>query len=342
MKSPTPHYERPNIPAGYMALWLSMLERRGHRSSRILQGTGLSSEALSATDARVTQLQFMMVVANSIQLTGDATLGYAFGLEMKPTAHGFLGYALMTCPTGRDAIRLGERYVRLRMPTKRLKLSVEGETAVLALEDRIHEQAPLRQFVLEVTTAAISRAAELLLGEKPDGEIWVDYPEPPYYTGLRAHLPRIRFGMPRNELRFPKAYLERSFVLADPLASRQAVVRLEQELRMLGEEDDDVPERVRAILRDEEHPFGELSYVAKRVGMSERTLKRRLKLKGASFQRLLDEARSERAKVLLHDGSVSVDQVAEKLGYGDPANFTRAFRKWTGFSPSVWRKRNGS
>ncbi len=340
MKSPIAQYERPSIPAVYMALWLSMLERRGFAPTRILQGTGLSPELLAAADARVSQLQFMMVVATSIQLTGDPTLGYAFGLEMKPTAHGFLGYALMTCPTGRDAVRLGERFVRLRVPSKRLKLVIEDETAILVLEDRVREMSVHRQFLLEVITAAIWRAAELLLGEKPEGEIWVDYPEPPYYERLRDSLPRIRFGMPRNELRFPRAYLERTFVLSDPLASRQAVTRLEQELRMLGEEDDDVPERVRATLRDEEHPFGELAYVAKRLGMSERTLKRRLKVKGASFQRLLDEARAERAKVLLQDGAVSVDQVAEKLGYGDPANFTRAFRKWTGFSPSVWRKRN--
>lgn len=338
MKLPNHSYGRSPVPGEYLALWVAMLERRGQSPSRLLKGTGLSLEALSQPDVRVTAIQFAMTVATSIQLTGDPTLGYAFGLEMKPTAHGVLGYALMTCPTGRDAVRLGERFVRLRVPSKRLRLSVDGDTAVLALEDREREPPALRQFELEVTTAAIWRAAELLLGEKPEGEIWVDYPEPHYFERCRDKLPPVRFGMPRNELRFPKSYLDRSLVLADPLASRQAVARLEQELCVLGEDEASVEDRVRAVLRGEERPFGELSYVAKRVGMSERTLKRRLKLKGASFQRLLDEARAERAKVLLHDGSATVDQVAAKLGYGDSANFTRAFRKWTGVSPTAWRK----
>jgi AraC-like DNA-binding protein len=338
MKHPqSPAFVRPSVPGAYLALWVAMLERRGYPAQRLLQGTGLTPAALAGQEIQVSPLQFMMVVATSVQLTGDPALGYAFGLEMKPTAHGFLGYALMTCANARDAIRLGERYLRLRAPEQRLRLSLEGEQAVLSLEDQT-ELAPMRKFKLEVITGAILKAAELLLGEKPDGEIWVDYEEPLYYARCKAQLPPVRFRMPQNQLRFPRGYLERPLALSDPLAARQAVARLEQELRVLGEGGADLPERVRAVLTEAERPFAELSYVAKRVGMSERTLKRHLKLNGSSYQRLLDQVRRDRATALLHDGSVSIDQVALQLGYGDPANFTRAFRKWTGLSPTAWRR----
>jgi AraC-like DNA-binding protein len=334
-------FERPSIPSAYLALWLTMLERRGHSAARLLAGTGLSQGELSRPDGMVSGRQLLTVVATSIQLTADPSLAYAFGLEMKPTSHGLLGYAIMTCATLRDAIRLGERYLRLRVAEGRIriKLSVEGETAMVTLEDEI-EFKPFRQFILEIFTAAILRNGEVLLGQRPAGEIWVDYPEPWYYAGLRDRLPPVKFGMPHTGIRFPSSYLDRPLALSDPLASTQAVARLEHELMLVSGEQAGVLERVRAALTDPERPFPELPHVAKRLGMSERTLKRRLNLAGTSYQRLLDEERRDEAGRLLQDGTLTIDDIAARLGYNDPANFTRAFRKWTGYSPTAWRRKH--
>ena len=71
--------------------------------------------------------------------------------------------------------------------------------------------------------------------------------------------------------------------------------------------------------------------------MSSRTLTRRLQQTGLGFQQLLDEARKRDAIKLLQNTSLTVEQIALRLGYTDPANFSRAFKKWTGEPPSQYR-----
>jgi len=74
------------------------------------------------------------------------------------------------------------------------------------------------------------------------------------------------------------------------------------------------------------------------VGMSERTLQRRLADDGTSFNVLLDQVRFDTAKQLLQNHSISVTDISGELGYKDPANFTRAFRRWAGVSPRKHRQ----
>jgi AraC-like DNA-binding protein len=71
--------------------------------------------------------------------------------------------------------------------------------------------------------------------------------------------------------------------------------------------------------------------------MSMRTLKRRLAERDTSFSALLDEARREKATLLLRAGELTVDEIGQRLGYSDAANFGRAFRRWTGTSPKAFR-----
>jgi AraC-like DNA-binding protein len=86
------------------------------------------------------------------------------------------------------------------------------------------------------------------------------------------------------------------------------------------------------------YPFPpKLARAAATLFVSERTLKRRLQEENASFQNLVDQVRLERARELLTGTSLSLNQIAEVLGYADAANFTRAFKRWTGVSPSHYR-----
>lgn len=329
--------KRPTIPATYPMLWLAMLERRGVPIASVLEGTGITRAELEVEGARVTPLFGALITSRGLGLTGDPTLGYAFGLEMKPTAHGFLGYAAMTCPTLGDAIRLAERYLRLRVEVVRLHLSVTGDVAALSVENEI-QNSFIRQFAMEVVTAAMVRAAELLLGERPALEIWSDGPEPAYYAQVRQLLPPIHFGMPRTELRFARAYLERPLSMADPVASRDAVLRLERELAALEDgAESDLVDKVRALLSAAQGGFPELPSSAKRLGVSERSLKRKLQQRGTSYQKLMDAERLARAARLLQTTDISIERLASDLGYSDPTNFTRAFRRWTGQSPRSFR-----
>lgn len=77
--------------------------------------------------------------------------------------------------------------------------------------------------------------------------------------------------------------------------------------------------------------------ITRQLGISERTLRRRLKSVGTSYNEILKRMRATAAKNLLQDGMVTVDRVAAQLGYSESANFRHAFKRWTGHSPQSYR-----
>jgi AraC-like DNA-binding protein len=84
--------------------------------------------------------------------------------------------------------------------------------------------------------------------------------------------------------------------------------------------------------------------VAQLFALPRRTLNRRLEEQGYTFQGLVNEVRYEIARQLLEDTRMSMGQIAAALDYGDASAFTRAFRRWSGQTPTAWRARlsNGS
>ena len=121
----------------------------------------------------------------------------------------------------------------------------------------------------------------------------------------------------------------------DQLAA-SSKAQCEEALRQLTE-DAGFACRVRRVI-ETSHPFPpKLARVAATLFVSERTLKRRLQEEDASFQQLVDQVRLERAQDLLRSTTMNLSQIADALGYADAANFTRAFKRWTGSSPSHYR-----
>jgi AraC-like DNA-binding protein len=81
-----------------------------------------------------------------------------------------------------------------------------------------------------------------------------------------------------------------------------------------------------------------LDETARALGLSSRTLKRRLADEGTDFSTILDDQRRQRALLLLRSADLSVEDVAARVGYSDVANFTRAFRRWAGTTPTAYRR----
>jgi len=100
---------------------------------------------------------------------------------------------------------------------------------------------------------------------------------------------------------------------------------------------DDLLARVRAQLAPGPDGYADLERVAGSLLMSARTLKRKLQQRGTTFRALLDDARFRQAQRLLENPDLGIHQVAIALGYRDPACFTRAFRRWSGRTPSQLR-----
>lgn len=340
MSSRESESEIPLVPAAYAVRFVALVEERGFAAEQVLHGTRLSRGDLDDPARRLTLAEIYSVFDNGTRLTGDMSLGLEIGLSLKASSHGLLGLALLTCNSLRDALMLGERYIALRTSPWQVTLIVEGELAILRFVET-YSLGAMRIIGLEMVLGGAIRLGEFMTGfsfTHPDIEFWYDGPEPAHHARFRDRAPRVRYECPTNEGRFPAAWLDRPLVLHDPVANRETLTVLERERRLLVDSADLVA-HTRAVLADPGARFPSLDEVARRLHISSRSLRRHLSEAGTSFQSLRDEVRRTRSTVLLDQSRLSIDEVARELGFADAAGFGRAFQRWTGETPSNYRRR---
>lgn len=330
--------QRPTLPGGYAREIVDLCARFDVPSARLLEGLDLPLGALTDPATRVELPEFTRLVRRAEALTREPGLAYYLGLHMRASWHGFLGFAAMTAGTVGEALELAERFGRTRVDAISLVARRDGPHVSISLE----EHAPLgelREFFVTALFVGLALIGETLAGRPMEGRLEMTHAEPPYFRKFAAAVPRlsgVRFDQPANRAIVPVEMLSLRIVTADPTATELARQQCERELAALGE-GAPVVGRVRALLRDDLTIT--LPDAAKRTSMSPRTLKRRLAEQGTTYSEIIDDARRQRALHLVEDRRHTLDAIAGQLGYSDTANFTRAFKRWTGKTPGEARER---
>ena len=332
----TSDFSKPSVPVAYGLLTIRLAGERGNARETLLAGLEIPPELLEKPDGRLSMEQYSRLIDRSLRLTNDPALGYEFGLRSNLTAHGLMGLGLMSQANVRDVIEFAIQFVRLRTPIYDVRFLVEGGYGVIDVREAV-PFGRLRHYAFDMLLVTWARMAQVLAGDrKIELEIWFDRLEPDYYDRYRDRLPRVRFAMGANQLRFPAAYLDLPLETANPVTAKIVTESCNRELETLSDTGDFLA-RIRNVLVAEDGNYPDLKAVAAKLFVSERTLKRRLRECGFSFRRLLEEARCRDSIRLLRETSLSVQTISRQVGYADPANFTRAFRKWTGTTPAAFR-----
>jgi len=327
----------PSIAAVHALHLADLVGRWGVTGEQLFAGLGLDAEVVSDPRRRISLAVLAQLAERAKALTGEPGLGFYFGLSMRASSHGYLGFAAMASSTLGEALEMAVRFAPTRTDAIALRTHVSGGVASLLVE----ELAPLgaaRDLLILGLLVGIQEIGEAITGRRMEGSADVALPEPACLPRFR-HLIHggIRFGQPVHQLLFDAAVLDFPLAMADAAALRLAREQCERELDALGYEGQAVA-RVRAMLPRRDGGFLSLDDVAKALSLSGRTLKRRLAEEGTDFSTLLDEQRRERALLLLRSPELSVEAVADRIGYSDVANFTRAFRRWTGTTPTAYRR----
>ncbi len=328
----------PSIAAAHGLYLAELAARWGVSKADLFEGTGLDVAALTAPRARLSLTTMGVLFQRATALTGEPGLGFYMGLQMRISSHGALGLAAMAAPTLGEALELAIRFMPTRTDALALRLETHEGKASLYLD----ELCPLgvgREALVFSLLVGLHQMGTALTGKRIDDTADAAFPEPDYVARFQ-HLTggRMRFDREAHRLIFPAAALDYPVLHADPVALELGREQCQRELDDLGFQRK-VAARVRALLPKEPLGFRSLEEAAALLGVSTRTLKRSLASEGTEFSAILDDLRKARALSLLRSPELTLAEVAERCGYSDVPNFTRAFRRWTGTSPAAHRKK---
>lgn len=328
----------PSIPAGYAREVVELAADLGVARETLAAEVGLDLDVLSDPGARLSIPMCEALVVAARRRTGQPALALMMGLRMRVSQHGFLGFAAMTAGTVREALVLAERYCVTRTTALSLTLYEEGDAASVVIEERA-PLGELHEFAVLSLVAGLQTIGQALTGRALSGRAECGFAEPAYVRELLGEQRALlRFDCPSNRLVFARSILALPLLTADPVAMELARTQCERELSALAATGS-LLARVRAALESPECGFATLEQVAAAMHASPRTLERHLAAQGTTFTAVLDTSRRERALLLADDRTLTVAEIAWRVGYSDVANFTRAFRRWTGRSPGAYRAR---
>lgn len=307
----------------------------------ILAGTGLTEAQLADPAVEVQAGQELAIVRNLLRHVDDPTgLGLETGLRYNLANTGILGYAFLTSPTMRDALAIGLRYAALSSTF--LDITVHESVPGLALElDSSQIPSDVRQFLVERDLAAIVHIAPLLIGGKGSGaavKVELHATEFPPELLTATGLPfTLDADAPRTALTFPGELLDQPMPAADPATAAMCVAQCEALLERRRHRGGLAAQLRTRLLSDPAH-IPAMVAIARELGVTDRTLHRRLAAENTSYRALVDEVREALAVELLGN-HFTVEEVARRLGYSETAGFTHAFIRWRGYPPSQLSRR---
>lgn len=263
-----------------------------------------------------------------------------FGLhaaESMPTGlYGVLEYATISSPTLRVALERVARYYRIVGAMSEVSFLDEGETSKIVFRSVVAAPEDLRHYS-EHFLALIAARTRLITAAQVSPTL-VSFPHAaPKKTDEHARIFKapVYFSQPRAELTY------RTADLTVPLSTfNPDFLRLfeREEAHLAALDNGSVAQRIRNVLpgtlRQGEASVGTLS---RKLGLSTRTLQRKLQEEGISFTDLVDQVREEEARRYVAESKMSLGEIAFVLGFSQPSAFFRAFKRWTGTTPSDFR-----
>jgi len=327
----------PVVPVHHPRVLVETAAAHGADKRCLLAHAGISAEMLTIPEARISYAQFGMLTADALRLTNNPALGLDFGQNLHLSHMGMLGLAMMSSESLGAALETGLRHYRALAPAWDLRLRVEAERGLLTAYEAL-PYAPFQVFATEALAVAILGMGRHLLGRSlPVRELRLSYSKPPYAERYSEFFDMpVRFDQVVTEAEFDPAVLREPIHCADPVTAKLAERYIVTHTSGLPPVDG-LLAHVRRQLSAGEGAQPSLDEIARALRTSPRSLRRGLQQIGTSYQELLEEARRNRAEAWIRSTELTVEQIADKLGFASVRSFRRAFKRWTGLTPNAFR-----
>lgn len=321
-----------NTPIRYAGLFYTSIKPYQLSDKALFKGTLIPQDRLHDQDYFISFHDFLIFTNNAIRLVGSETVAMDFGQHLVLPAHGTWGLAVMTSPVLFDAIMLFKEYVALELPFFIFHYQETHEHVTVEIKATAAIQERL-QFHLGYLLVAEAINFKYALKDNSDLEVHCAYAEPDYGHRYREIIGReVTFNSTFTGVRFKRKHLKEAMPDANH-ASHKMLMNTLQQARVATQESTSLTSTIAGYLGKEPFCYPSQEAIAEKLNMSARNLRRCLKEENTTYQEIVSNLKKRDAFRCLNDG-MSVSQVALELGYEDPSNFTRAFRKWFGVSPS--------
>jgi AraC-like DNA-binding protein len=332
----------PQHPAKSLEPPLEVLGHMGISRRMCLKGTGIMLSQLDQPQSRVTFQQELAFYRNALQLTGDPMIGLKLGEPFIPPRYGLFGYALLSASTLRRAMKLAVNFGQLTFSFFSFEFGESGNQSYFSMQD----PPPIERELLDVyldrdMSAAVVGFGEVLGRRLPLDRVHLAHDGHGRQQAYRDYFScDIEFSAYPSKLLFGSDLLDELLPQRDPDTShyfRQQCQMLIAKLKHQSFFADDV----RMLLLARPGQFPDINHIAEKLHVSVRTLRRRLNTEGSSFRELLDEVRFQLAREYLLETRLHLAEISDLLGYTEPANFSHAFKRWSGQSPRSFRQCHG-
>jgi len=306
----------------------------------LLASVGLEADARTDPRVMISDSAYYDLIERIAAETDITDLPLRTGTSMRCDDYGALGLAFKAAPNLLGSFARVERYARLWTSVVEYELRREGDAVWFVL----HRSGP-RRLGLRISNEATLASAAAIAREVSSNGVFQ-----PLEVHFQHQAPRatsdharyfgcpVRFNSDRDALLISNATLSRSNRLGDEGITRFLLGHLDQELAEV-EATQSISRRIKDVLvRALSEGVPKMEEVARRLGMSARSLHRRLAEDGLSFQMLTEETRQDLAIALLKQEQYSLAEVAFLTGFSEQSAFTRAFKRWSGETPAAYRK----
>ncbi len=310
---------------------------RGIDAGPLLAEAGISPAVLQAPLGRVTTHSFSALWLSVAQVLDDELFGQD-ARRMKVGSFSMLSHILIDCATLRDALSRMTKFFNLILDNFQCELEIKGHQALLTIRETPGAPSP-RVFGHETLLMLQHGLACWLIGRRiPVLAATFAYPEPSRSAEYQLmYSSQLRFNETVTSLSFDRSHLELP-VIQNERTVREFVRNAPANIVLKYKNVNSLAAQIRRQLRSApSFEWPEFEAVAKSLGKTPSTLRRRLEQEGQSFQSIKDQLRRDVAIDYLCHTTRSVADIAAELGFAESSAFHRAFKRWAGASPGEYR-----
>lgn len=307
-----------------------------------LARAGIDASLLTDNTKRVPGAALQTLLAELIPASGDVLYGLHTSQFIQPASYSVLGYIAMNCATLGEALAKVPVYEKIVGDMGVTRTIASGENTLVRWHCNF-DNDDVRRHVIENVLASWTRYSRWVGDSWDQSPLMVFFEHPKPITADISEYEAIFkcpifFDQGYSALEISPTQISHPIRQSDPILLKTLLDHATQLLAEI-DQNENWSYRVKNLLRlmiRQDLPRKE--FIAEKLGMTSRTLQRKLAEEGTGYQELLDELRQEMAQNYLRDSSLSIDEIGAMLGFAEPRSFHRSFKQWMGVTPGQYRE----